>query len=198
MSLHGFYPIFDDVRWIERMLPLGVKLVQLRMKEQPEIEVRRQIAEAQSVCVQYDATLVVNDYWQLAIELGCDWLHLGQEDLDAADLAAIKQAGIKLGISTHDKAELQRAMALGPDYIALGPVYPTILKKMKWHQQGLERLTEWKAIIGDTPLVAIGGMSVERATGALKAGADIVSAVTDITLHENPEQRVSAWLEAIG
>jgi thiamine-phosphate pyrophosphorylase len=104
---------------------------------------------------------------------------------------------VKLGISTHDHAELDRALGLDPDYVALGPVYPTILKKMKWHQQGLEKLTEWKRLIGDIPLVAIGGMSVDRAAGAFAAGADIVSAVTDITLHPAPEDRINEWLEAV-
>lgn len=196
MSLHPFYPIFDDVAWLRRMLPLGVKLVQLRIKDQPTDVVRTQLAEAKALCAQHGATLVVNDYWQLAIDLGCDWLHLGQEDLDEADTDAIRAAGLKLGISTHDRAELDRALALSPDYIALGPVYPTILKKMKWHQQGLEKLTEWKGIIGDIPLIAIGGMSIERAQGAYDAGADVVSAVTDITLNKDPEGRLRDWLRA--
>ncbi|KIC47840.1 thiamine phosphate synthase [Tateyamaria sp. ANG-S1] len=196
MTLHPFYPIFDDVAWLHRMLPLGVKLVQLRIKEQPEDILRSQLTEARDLCRAHGAVLVVNDHWKLAIELGCDWLHLGQEDLDAADVDAIRAAGLKLGISTHDDAELERALALAPDYIALGPVYPTILKKMKWHQQGVEKLTIWKGRIGDIPLVAIGGMSVARAEGAFAAGADIVSAVTDITLHDNPEERVRQWLEA--
>lgn len=197
MTLNTFYPIFDDVSWLHRMLPLGVKLVQLRIKDRPDDALRAQIAEARDLCADHGATLVVNDYWQLAIELNCDWVHLGQEDLDEADLSAIRAAGLKLGLSTHDDAELDRALACAPEYLALGPVYPTILKKMKWHQQGVEKLTEWKARIGDIPLVAIGGMSVERAPGALAAGADIVSAVTDITLNDDPEARVRAWLEAV-
>lgn len=198
MTLPRFYPIFDDVRWLHRMLPLGVKLVQLRLKDRPEEDLKAQIAEGQALCRDHGAILVVNDHWRLAIELGCDWLHLGQEDLDTADMAAIRVAGLKLGVSTHDEAELDRALALMPDYVALGPVYPTILKKMKWHQQGVEKLTDWKARIGDIPLVAIGGMSVERAPGAFAAGADVVSAVTDITLHDDPEARVRAWLETTG
>lgn len=198
MTLPRFYPIFDDVRWLHRMLPLGVKLVQLRLKDRPEEDLKAQIAEGQALCRDHGAILVVNDHWRLAIELGCDWLHLGQEDLDTADIAAIRVAGLKLGVSTHDEAELDRALALMPDYVALGPVYPTILKKMKWHQQGVEKLTDWKARIGDIPLVAIGGMSVERAPGAFAAGADVVSAVTDITLHDDPEARVRAWLETPG
>lgn len=196
MTLPRFYPIFDDVRWLHRMLPLGVKLVQLRLKDRPEADLRAQISDGLALCREHGATLVVNDHWRLAIELGCDWLHLGQEDLDTADLKLIRAAGLKLGLSTHDRAELDRALALDPDYVALGPVYPTILKKMKWHQQGVEKLTEWKAQIGDIPLIAIGGMSVERAPGAFSAGADVVSAVTDITLNDDPEARLRSWLEA--
>lgn len=195
-DLDRFYPIFDDVSWLKRLLPLGIKLVQLRIKDQPEDIVRKQLIEGSSLCRNVGATLVVNDYWQLAIELGCDWVHLGQEDLDDADIPAIRAAGLKLGVSTHDRAELERALALKPDYVALGPVYPTILKRMKWHQQGLEKVTEWRELVGDTPLVAIGGMSVDRAPGAFEAGADIVSAVTDITLNSDPEARVREWLEA--
>jgi thiamine-phosphate pyrophosphorylase len=196
MTLDRFYPIFDSLPWLKRTLPLGVKLVQLRIKDTPEADILPIAQAAQSLCRQYGATLVLNDYWRVAIEAGCDWLHLGQEDLDTADLPAIRRAGIKLGVSTHDHAELDRALSFTPDYVALGPVYPTILKKMKWTQQGLERVTEWKGLIGDIPLIAIGGMSVERAAGAFAAGADVVSAVTDITLNPDPEGRTRAWLEA--
>jgi len=198
MTLPRFYPIFDNLRWLERTLPLGVKLVQLRIKEMPEPELRDAIAAARDLARAHGTILVVNDYWRLAIDLGCDWVHLGQEDLDTADVPAIRRAGIRLGVSTHDHAELDRALSLQPDYVALGPVYPTILKKMRWHEQGLARVTEWKRLIGDIPLVAIGGLSVERARGAFEAGADIVSAVTDITLNADPEARVRAWLAATG
>ncbi|EDM72585.1 thiamine-phosphate pyrophosphorylase [Roseobacter sp. AzwK-3b] len=196
MTLDRFYPIFDDIRWLERMAPLGIKLVQMRIKDQPEPELRDQIAKAKTICQNSDITLIVNDYWKLAMDLDCDWVHLGQEDLDVADMAAIRRAGLRIGISTHDRDELDRALGHDPDYVALGPIYPTKLKKMKWHQQGLEKLSEWKGLIGDIPLVAIGGMSVERAPGAFEAGADIVSAVTDITWHDSPEDRVRAWLDA--
>ena len=196
MTLDRFYPIFDSLAWLERALPLGVKLVQLRIKDMPEPALRPLVANAQVLCRSHDAVLVVNDHWRIAIDAGCDWVHLGQEDLDDADLAAIGRAGIRLGISTHDHAELDRALALAPDYVALGPVYPTILKKMKWTQQGLDRLAEWKRLVGDLPLVAIGGMTPERAARAFAAGADIVSAVTDITLSDDPEDRVRHWLKA--
>ena len=190
-----FYPIFDSPEWLERMLPLGLKLVQLRCKTREGEALRKAIITAQALCDAHDCILVVNDYWREAIDAGCSFVHLGQEDLDLADISALRRAGIKLGISTHDGDELERALSLMPDYVALGPVYPTILKKMKWHQQGLERVTEWKRRVGDVPLVGIGGMSVERAAGVFEAGADIVSVVTDITLNDAPEARLQQWLD---
>lgn len=195
-TLSSFYPIFDSADWIERLVPLGIKLVQLRIKDLPEDDIAQHIRRSQAVCRQHNCTLIINDYWQLAMSMGCEWVHLGQEDLDTADIDAIRAAGLRLGISTHDHQELKRALALSPDYVALGPVYPTILKKMKWHEQGLDRVTEWKALVGNVPLVAIGGMSVDRAALAFSAGADIVAAVTDITLHADPALRVKQWLEA--
>lgn len=195
MTLDRFYPIFDDPAWLERTLPLGVKLVQLRIKDRPEAELREAVTRALALCRAAGAVLVVNDHWRIAIDAGCDWVHLGQEDLDTADVPAIRRAGLKLGISTHDRAELDRALSLSPDYVALGPVYPTILKKMKWERQGLGRVAEWKQLIGDLPLVAIGGLSVERAAGVIEAGADILSVVTDITLNADPEARLREWVE---
>lgn len=196
MRLDPFYPIFDSADWIARMLPLGMKLVQLRVKDRAETEIGREIARARTLCAEAGCVLVVNDYWKLAIAEGCDWLHLGQEDLDTADLGAIRKAGLKLGVSSHDEAELERALATQPDYVALGPVYPTILKQMRFGPQGLERLGEWKRRIGDLPLVGIGGISLERAPGVFAAGADIVAAVTDITLNADPEGRLKRWLAA--
>lgn len=196
MTLDRFYPIFDSADWLERLVPLGIKLVQLRMKDAAPDVLRDHIRRAKTICGEHDCTLVINDHWGLAIEEGCDYLHLGQEDLDIADMSAIRAAGLRLGISTHDDAELDRAMALKPDYVALGPIYPTILKKMKWHRQGVEKLSVWKDRIGKTPLIAIGGMRVDRAPGAFAAGADVVAAVTDITLHDSPETRVQDWLAA--
>ena len=198
MTLPRFYPIFDSADWLRRALPLGVRLVQIRVKDLPPALLLPELALCQKLCRDHGATLVVNDHWQAAIDLGCDFIHLGQEDLDRADIAAIRKAGLRLGVSTHDHAELERALALGPDYIALGPVWPTILKKMKWERQGLERVREWRKLIGATPLVAIGGVTPERALQAYQAGADIASAVTDITLNTDPEGRIREWLRVTG
>jgi thiamine-phosphate pyrophosphorylase len=139
---------------------------------------------------------VVNDHWRIAIEEEAPFVHLGQEDLDDADVAQIREAGLGVGVSTHDFGELERAIELAPEYIALGPIYPTILKRMRFAPQGLGRIAEWKSIVGATPLCAIGGMTVERAPGAFAAGADIVSVVTDITRNDDPETRTLQWIEA--
>ena len=194
MKLPRFYPIFDSADWLRRALPLGVRLVQIRLKDLAPDRLLAEIALCQKLCRDHGATLVVNDHWQAAMDLGCDFIHLGQEDLDSADIAAIRKAGLRLGISTHDHAELDRALRLAPDYVALGPVWPTILKKMKWEQQGLERVREWRRLVGAVPLVAIGGVTPERALEAFAAGADIASAVTDITLNPDPETRIRDWL----
>lgn len=196
MKLDPFYLIVDRASWLPRLLPQGVKLVQLRAKDMDAAQLRTEITQAREVCARYGAQLIVNDYWQLAIELGCDFIHLGQEDLAEADLAFIRKAGARLGISTHDEAELEVALLAKPDYVALGPVYPTILKKMKWAPQGLERVSAWKKRVGDVPLVGIGGLTIERAPGVLKAGADSVAVVTDVLLNENPEARARDWVEA--
>jgi thiamine-phosphate pyrophosphorylase len=196
MKLDPFYLIVDSAAWIERLVPLGVKLVQLRIKDMDEAGLRREIRVAKTICARHGCQLVVNDYWRLAIDAGCDYVHLGQEDLVEADVAAIRHAGLKLGLSTHDDAELDTALAAAPDYVALGPVYPTILKAMKWAPQGLDRIAEWKKRVGTTPLVAIGGLNVERISGVFAHGADVAAVVTDITRNADPEARTRQWLAA--
>lgn len=192
-----FYPIVADVGWLTRLLPLGIKSVQLRLKDAGEKEIRRQIAASVELCNEWQCQLIVNDHWVEAIDIGAGYIHLGQEDLAGADLKAIKRARLGLGISTHDEAELAVALAAEPDYIALGPIYETKLKKMKWAPQGLERIGVWKKEIGQRPLVAIGGITPDRAPHVLDAGADSVSVITDFLTHPEPEVRVSQWLELL-
>jgi thiamine-phosphate pyrophosphorylase len=193
--LDPFYLIVDSAEWAARLLPCGVRLMQLRIKDKPDATIRSEIAKAKALCARYGAQLIVNDYWQQAIDAGCDFIHLGQGDLDRADLFAIRRAGLKLGISTHDEAELSRALEAKPDYVALGPIYPTRLKQMPFAPQGLARITEWKKKIGKTPLVAIGGITLERVRAVLEAGADSAAVVTDISLNADPEQRARDWVE---
>lgn len=189
-----FYPIVPDLAWMERLVPLGVRTIQLRLKEASPAEVRRQIEGSLEICRQHGCLLIVNDYWREAIELGAGYIHLGQEDLAVADIAAIKRAGVRLGISTHSHEELAIALAVQPDYIALGPVYETKLKVMKWGPQGLDKVRDWKSRIGSLPLIAIGGITPERAPGVLAAGADSVAVITDFFTHPNPEARIRTWL----
>jgi thiamine-phosphate pyrophosphorylase len=193
IHLDPFYPIVPDTAWLARLLPQGVKLVQLRIKDQsPEI-VRAEVEKAIELCAAYRCQLVVNDYWRQAIAAGADFVHLGQEDLAGADLAAIKSAGIKIGISTHSDEELDTALAADPDYVALGPIYATTLKKMPWAPQGLPRLAAWRSRV-KCALVAIGGIPVERATTVLAAGADSLAVITDIVTSQDPEQRTRNWI----
>ncbi len=196
MKLDPFYPIVDSAAWVERLVGAGARLIQLRVKDRSDAEVAAQAREALAICSRRGAQLVLNDYWRLAIEIGADYIHLGQEDLDGADMKAIRAKGVRVGISTHDEAELERALASTPDYVALGPIYPTILKAMKFGPQGLERIGVWKRRVGAIPLVAIGGLNVERGRLCLAAGADIVSVVTDITLNADPEARTREWIAA--
>lgn len=195
MKFPRLYPIVETAEWVARLLPLGVRLVQLRIKDRPVAEVRREIQESKALCARAGAQLIVNDHWQLAIAEKCDFVHLGQGDLDAADLPALRKAAIKIGISTHDHGELERALALAPDYIALGPIYPTLLKVMPWPPQGLERITEWKRRVGIIPLVAIGGLTVDRLPGVFAAGADVAAVVNDIVRSPNPAARTQEWVE---
>jgi thiamine-phosphate pyrophosphorylase len=173
-----------------------VRLVQLRSKDKPDATLPAEIEDSKALCEHHGAKLVVNDYWRQAIDAGCDFIHLGQGDLATADLSAIRRAGIKFGVSTHDEAELARALDTNPDYIALGPIYPTILKAMAFAPQGLARITEWKKKIGKIPLVGIGGITLERVAGVLESGADSAAVVTDITRNADPEQRARDWVKA--
>jgi len=196
MRLPRVYPIVDSAAWIARLAPLGVQLVQLRIKERGSQAVRAEVRAARELCTAAGVQLIVNDYWQIALEEGCDFVHLGQEDLAGADLGALRRAAVRLGISTHDEDELERALGAAPDYVALGPVYPTLLKVMPWKPQGLARLSEWKRRIGALPLVAIGGITLERLAGVYAAGADVAAVVSDIVRHADPEARTRAWLAA--
>jgi thiamine-phosphate pyrophosphorylase len=193
--LDRFYLIVDGAHWLKRLLPCGVKLVQLRVKDKSEQEIAREIRDAKRICAEHGAQLIVNDCWRAAIDAGCDYVHLGQEDLAAADVDAIKRAGLKLGISTHTHAELEVALQANPDYVALGPIYTTILKEMRFAPQGLDTIGEWKRRIGALPLVAIGGITLERAPGVLAAGADSIAVVTDVLRNADPEARARAFVE---
>lgn len=195
MKLDPFYPIVDSSTWVARLVPLGVKLLQLRIKDvEDENMLRQEISAAREVCEKHGCQLIINDYWQLAIDEACDFVHLGQEDLEGADLDAIRRAGLRLGVSTHDGDELETALSAGPDYIALGPVFPTSSKSLKWEPQGVAKVTGWKRQVGGLPLVAIGGITLERAAEVLQSGADSIAVISDVTRNPDPEQRTRDWI----
>src|ERR1700744_1206923 len=158
-----FYPVVDSVAWVARLTALGVGTVQLRAKDLDDSKALQIVTDALAVTNGTSTKLVVNDYWRAAIVAGAKHLHLGQEDLADADLHAIRDAGLTLGISTHDDEDLATALRADPDYVALGPIFPTTLKSMRFAPQGIPKITEWKKRIGNIPLVAIGGIKFEHA-----------------------------------
>ena len=208
MPLHGprdghlqgldvFYPIVPSAEWVARLLPLGVKTVQLRVKDAAPDVIAREIAAALDLCRRHGCQLIVNDYWREALDAGADFVHLGQEDLAGADVAALKATGVRLGISTHSHEELATALAVQPDYVALGPIYETKLKVMKWAPQGLGRITEWKARIGALPLVAIGGITLANAAEVHAAGAASVAVISDLLATGDPETQTRQYLRQL-
>ncbi len=190
-----FYPVVDSVAWLRRLAGCGVGTVQLRAKDLQPADALALVREALAATNGTATKLVVNDYWQAAIEAKAQHVHLGQEDLADADVKAIRAAGLTLGLSTHDEAELETALRHAPDYVALGPIYPTTLKAMRFAPQGVPRIAEWKKRVGKTPLVAIGGIKLEQAREIYSAGADSIAVVSDVTQNANPDARVRAWLE---
>ena len=190
-----FYPVVDSVAWVARLAKLGVGTVQLRAKNLDDTQALAIVQGALAVIRGTRTRLVVNDYWRAAIVAGAKHLHLGQEDLSDADLKAIRAAGLTLGISTHDDEELATALRAKPDYVALGPIFPTTLKAMRFAPQGVPKITEWKKRIGNIPLVAIGGIKFEQAAEIFAAGADSIAVVSDVTQNADPDARVRQWLD---
>lgn len=191
-----FYPVVDSVDWVARLTRLGVGTIQLRAKNLNDAEALAIVREGLAVTRGTSTRLVVNDYWRAAIEAQARHLHLGQEDLADADVAAIRKAGLTLGVSTHDDDELAAALRANPDYVALGPIFFTTLKSMRFAPQGIAKITEWKKRIGTIPLVAIGGIKFEHAADIFAAGADSIAVVSDVTQNADPDARVRQWLGA--
>lgn len=195
LKLNPFYPIVPDASWVAHLATLGVTTMQLRFKSDDPSATKREVAASLCLAEGFDdLTLIINDHWQAALEFGAHVVHLGQEDLATADVAALKQAGIAIGISTHSEDELGAALDAAPDYIALGPIFETKLKHMPWAPQGLQRLTTWKQKIGACPLIAIGGLTPERASQAIDAGADSAAVITDFFTAPDPGARVKDWV----
>ena len=200
----GFYPVVHDAAWVRRLLGWGVRTVQLRIKaaNHTPAEIEREVRAAVEAGQQVPgAQVFINDHWQLALAAGAYGVHLGQEDLsdvEGADIEALRRAGLRLGLSTHTPAELARARAVQPSYLAIGPIYPTTLKVMPYEPVGLARLKEWAPLAAPYPVVAIGGISLERLPGVLAClggGNDGVAVVSAVTLAADPRQATEAGVQ---
>lgn len=193
----------DSLEWVRRLLALGVRDIQLRIKDRPMAETDAEVGAAAEACRQAGGRLWVNDYWALAVKHGAYGVHIGQEDLDAllqqpaqgtaaSPLEAVREAGVRLGISTHSFEELGRAVALRPSYISLGPIYPTASKQVRFGPQGPTRIAQWRRLV-DVPLVVIGGISLETAPACLDAGADGICVISALTKAPDLEAAVRSW-----
>lgn len=194
----GLYPVADSVAWIERLLKAGVRTIQLRIKDKREADVEDDVIAAIALGRQHHARLFINDYWQLAIKHQAYGVHLGQEDLETTDLSAIRNAGLRLGVSTHDDMEIDVALAARPSYVALGHVFPTQTKQMPSAPQGLEQLARHIGRLQDYPTVAIGGISLERAPAVLGTGVGSIAVVSAITQAADWQQATAQLLEMAG
>ncbi|HEY3589302.1 MAG TPA: thiamine phosphate synthase [Buttiauxella sp.] len=194
----GLYPVVDNVEWITRLLDAGVRTIQLRIKDKHDKDVEADIVAAIKLSQQYQARLFINDYWQLAIKHHAYGVHLGQEDMDVANLDAIRDAGLRLGLSTHDNMEMDRALEARPSYIALGHVFPTQTKQMPSAPQGLEQLAAHIKTLGEYPTVAIGGISIDRVPAVLATGVGSVAVVSAITQADDWQAATAQLLELVG
>lgn len=190
----GFYPIVDSLRRTKELISMGVRTIQLRIKTAPNGQLEQEVKQAIELARKHSCRLFLNDYWQLAVKHQAYGVHLGQEDLESADLDALMHAGIRLGVSTHNYIEVARALALKPSYIAVGPIHPTTSKEVGFPPQGIEGLKRWRRSL-KCPLVAIGGISLDNAQEVLDAGADAIAVIRDVAASSNGEARVKAWLE---
>lgn len=192
----GLYPVVDSSLWLEKLLPQGLRCIQLRIKDKPQKTVAYEIQKSVSLAKKYQASLFINDHWELAIQYAADGVHLGQEDMQRADIQAIYQSGLYLGISTHCYYEVARAHALHPSYMACGPIYPTASKKMAFEPQGIQQLSRWRRTL-HYPLVAIGGINYERLAPIYHTKVDGISLISAITQAENPAYVTQQFLQKI-
>ncbi len=194
----GFYPVVPDARWVEQLLQWGVRTIQLRCKRAGDadlaLQVRAAVAAGRAIP---GVQVIINDHWRLALTEGAYGVHLGQEDwaaLPDPEREALRASGMRLGLSTHTPEELALAHAAQPSYLAIGPVYPTTLKVMPYEPVGLERLAQWAQQAAPYPVVAIGGISLERLPGVLACGVNGVAVVSAVTQAPDPHRAVALAL----
>jgi hydroxymethylpyrimidine kinase/phosphomethylpyrimidine kinase/thiamine-phosphate diphosphorylase len=191
----GLYPVVDSVHWLKRLLPLGLRIIQLRLKNKTQEQLESYIKQAVKLSKSYQTRLIINDYWQLAIKYRAYGVHIGQEDIETADLSAIQASGLRLGISTHGCYEFLRAQQLKPSYLAVGAIFSTKTKDMSGQIQGIENLQKILTLTNNIPVVAIGGINHQRAEQVWQTGVDAIAVVTAISESENPEQSVADFIK---
>lgn len=193
----GLYAVLPDAHWVARMARAGVPTLQLRFKSSDAGAIRSQVEAAVAAVQGTRALLFINDHWQAAITAGAYGVHLGQEDLDALgtqELQTLRASGLRLGVSSHGYAEMLRADALAPSYIALGAVFPTTLKQMRSAPQGLDRLAAYARLLRHYPQVAIGGIAAEQFPQVLATGVGSIAVVRALLAAANPEQAAEELL----
>jgi thiamine-phosphate pyrophosphorylase len=196
----GLYAVLPDAQWVGRMARAGVPTVQLRFKSDDAATIEREVQAAVDAVRGTGALLFINDHWETAIAAGAYGVHLGQEDLDALSPAQVRQirdAGLRLGVSTHGYAEMVRADAVSPSYIAMGAVYPTTLKKMATAPQGVARLAAYAHLLRGYPQVGIGGIDAVRLPEVLATGVGSVAVVRALVTADNPETTAAQWMAAM-
>ncbi|OEE63564.1 thiamine-phosphate diphosphorylase [Enterovibrio norvegicus FF-454] len=176
------YPVVDDIVLLQRLLALGVRTIQLRIKDPNEPDLDAMIEEAVASGKTAKAQIFINDHWEKALAAGAYGIHLGQDDLKDADLEAIAQAGVRLGISTRTAQELDLALSIAPSYLAIGHIFPTPTKVMPTPPQGTEQLAKHlKTVDGRFPTVAIGGIDLSVASEVWQTGVDAIAVVRAVT-----------------
>lgn len=193
----GLYAVLPDAAWVGRMARAGVPTLQLRFKSDDPAAVADEVRAAIDAVAGTQALLFINDHWQTAIDCGAYGVHLGQEDLAVANLEAIRTAGLRLGLSTHGYAEMLRADAYSPSYIAMGAVFPTTLKRMATAPQGTHRLAAYARLLRNYPLVAIGGIDLAALPAVLKSGVGSVAVVRALITAASPEAEATRFMQAL-
>lgn len=191
----GLYAVLPDAAWVARLARAGVPVVQLRFKSDDPVAIRREVAAAVAAMRGTETMLFINDHWQAAIDAGAYGVHLGQDDIDTADLEAIRVAGLRCGMSTHGYAEMLRVDKFSPSYVALGAVFPTTLKQMPTAPQGLGRLRAYAQLMNAYPLVAIGGIDAARIQAVMRCGVGSAAVVRAIVAAEDPEAALAQLQE---
>ena len=186
----------DPIEFLKKLLGAGARLVQYRNKTAPAREVL-QAAQALNVTARQDgASFLVNDRPDIARLSGASGVHLGQEDLQVAAARKIVGAGAIVGISTHNLEQFRAAAETDADYVAVGPIFETRSKAKPDPVVGLELIRQARKLT-NKPIVAIGGITLERAASVIEAGANSVAVISDILAAKNPAARVKQYLEIL-